>query len=75
MVGVFFKTDRKSVFLLMSMGYWINICARLLYPTSPTVRAQLTAKSNQIVTIDGYARVHNLSLSELMIQASLQNIC
>ena len=45
-----------------------------VYPPSPTVRVQLTAKSNQIAAIDGYARAHDLSRSELMVQASLQYI-
>lgn len=45
-----------------------------VYPPSPTVRIQLTAKANQIAEIDSYAREHNLTRSEFMISASIDYI-
>ncbi len=45
-----------------------------VYPPSPTVRIQLTARANKIAEIDDYARRKKLTRSELMINASLNYI-
>ena len=40
-------------------------------PPSPVVRVQITAKANQIAEIDAYARAHDLTRSEFLIQSAL----
>jgi len=44
------------------------------YPPSPSIRVQITAKANQIAEIDKYAREHNLTRSEMMVNAALLQI-
>ena len=57
-----------------SDGEPVCIVPIMVYPPSPTVRIQLTAKANQIAEIDSYAREHNLTRSELMTLSSIEYI-
>ena len=45
-----------------------------VYPPSPTVRIQLTARANRVTKIDDFARRHHLTRSELMVTATLDYI-
>ena len=45
-----------------------------VYPPSPTVRIQLTARANKIARIDNYAKRHHLTRSDLMIRSTLEYI-
>ena len=44
------------------------------WPPAPAVRIQITAKANQIAEIDTYARAHDLTRSEVLIQSALTAI-
>lgn len=57
-----------------SDGEPVCIVPIFVYPPSPAVRIQLTAKANQIAELDAYAREHNLTRSELMISSTLDYI-
>ena len=44
------------------------------YPAAPTVRIQLTARTDKVAMVDDYAKRHHFTRSELMINATLDYI-
>jgi len=44
------------------------------YPPAPTVRINITGKSNVFARIDDYARKHHMTRSDLMVQSTLEYI-
>lgn len=55
-------------------GEVVCIVPVFAYLSSPAVRVQITAKANQIAAIDEYARQHNLTRSDVLINSALAAI-